>query len=208
MILSQAASHHPGIDLQAYDQSWYQRGRGTLIVILWDLVQIFLIHPSPHACYSWRRFLYRVFGASIGEHVLLRKSVTCNYPWRLSIGKNSWVGDEATLYCLQQVTIGENVVISQQSYLCSGTHDHRDPHFGLIVKPIVVEDGAWIALGALVMPGVTVREGALIGARAVLTKDALPWTIYQGLPAHPVGQRILEMPDRASAEHASSIGHR
>ncbi len=201
---SHAAISHPGIDLHAYDQSWYRRGRGAFIVILWDLVQTFLIHPSPHPFYAWRRFWYRVFGATIGENVLLRKSVHCNYPWRLSIGKNSWIGDEATLYCLQYVHIGENVVISQQSYLCSGTHDHRDPHFGLIVKPIVIEDGAWVALGALVMPGVTVHAGALVGARAVLTKDALAWTIYQGLPAHSVGQRILDMSPHDHAEHASS----
>jgi putative colanic acid biosynthesis acetyltransferase WcaF len=200
MLLSQAGPGNAGIDLLSYDQSWYHRGRGALVIILWDLVQAFLIRPSPHPFYGWRRFWYRIFGASIGENVLLRNSVKCNYPWRLSIGRNSWIGDEATLYCLQHVHIGENAVISQQSYLCSGTHNHRDPHFGLIVKPIVVEDGAWVALGALVMPGVTVGAGALVGARAVLTKDAQPWTIYQGLPAHPAGQRILDMSEHAHGE--------
>lgn len=207
MIISHADFAHPGIDLHAYDQSWYRRGRGAVIVILWDIVQSFLLHPSPHPFYAWRRFWYRAFGATIGQNVLLRNSVRCNYPWRLTIGNNSWVGDEATLYCLHSVNIGENVVISQQAYLCSGTHNHRDPHFGLIVRPIVVEDGAWVALGALVMPGVTVHAGALIGARAVLTKDAQPWTIYQGLPAHPVGQRILEMPDRPDGDHVQISGH-
>jgi putative colanic acid biosynthesis acetyltransferase WcaF len=205
MILSPADSRNPAVDLHAYDQSWYRRGRGALIVVLWDLVQSFLIQPSPHPFYAWRRFWYRVFGATIGENVLLRKSVRCNYPWKLSIGHNSWIGDEATLYCLQHIHIGENVVISQQSYLCSGTHDHRDPHFGLIVRPIVIEDGAWVALGALVMPGITVGAGALIGARAVLTKNALPWTIYQGLPAHSVGQRILNLREHHELPHTPSL---
>jgi putative colanic acid biosynthesis acetyltransferase WcaF len=195
----------PGVNLNAYDQSWYKRGRDSAIVVLWELVQTFLIRPSPHPLYAWRNFWYRLFGAKLGEKVLLRNTVTCNYPWRLAIGNNSWVGDEVTLYCLECIRIGDNVVISQQAYLCTGTHDHRDPRFGLEVRPVIIEAGAWIGLGALIMPGVTIGEGALIGARAVLTHDALPWTIYHGMPARPVGQRILRMEFGMSEGPAASL---
>lgn len=179
------------IDLGGYDQSHYSRGRSALVVIAWDLVQSWLIRTSPHPCYGWRRFWYRLFGARIGRQVLIRNSVLCNYPWRLTIGDRSWIGDQATLYCLGNIAIGSDAVVSQQAYLCTGTHDHASPHFTLIVKPITIHAGAWVALGALVMPGVTVGEGALIGARAVLTRDAQAWTVYQGVPARPCGPRTL-----------------
>lgn len=180
-----------GVRLDLYDQSHYNRGRPNWVVVVWDLVQQLLIHSSPHPCFAWRRFWYRRFGATIGHDVRIRKSVRCNYPWKLKIGDHAWIGDEVTLYTLDHIEIGAHAVVSQQAYLCTGSHDHCDPAFGLIVKPIIVGRGAWIALGALIMPGVHVGDGALIAARAVVTKDALPWTIYRGAPAVASGMREL-----------------
>ena len=197
------------IDL--YDQSFYSRGRPAWVVILWDVVQQILIHPSPHPCYGWRRFWYRCFGAHIGRGVLIRKSVSCNYPWKLTIGDYSWIGDGATLYALAEIEIGAHAVVSQQAYLCTGAHDHRDPCFGLIVKPVRVGSSAWVALGALVLPGVSIGEGALIAARAVVTRDAAAWMVHCGSPAVATGPRQLRDSDSAEehleveAEHALSI---
>lgn len=188
----------PRVHLDSYDQSWYSRGRSPLVIFLWQLVQAVLVQWSPQPCYGWRRFLYRSFGARIGAGVLIRGSVSCNYPWKLSIGDHSWIGEGATLYCLDRIDIADHVVISQQSYLCTGSHDHRDPAFGLVTKPITIAHGAWIALGAVVMPGVTVGEGALIGARAVLTRDAQPWTVYLGSPAVAAGPRTLRSVEGAA----------
>jgi len=183
------------LHLDRYDQSWFSRGRSNLVVVLWDLVQTFLIHPSPHPAYAWRRFWYRLFGAKLGHKVLIRKSVRCNYPWKVAIGDHSMIGDEAWLYALEHITIADHVVISQQAYLCTGSHDITDPTFKLKVAPITIQHGAWVALGALIMPGVTIGAGAVVGARAILTKDAAPWTVHVGQPAKPVGPRILrELP--------------
>ena len=198
-------SVQPRIDLRSYDQSWYQRGRAMVVVAIWDLVQTFLIHPSPHGLFAWRRFLYRMFGAKIGHGVRMRKSVSCNYPWKLSIGAHSWIGDEVNLYCLDRISIGENVVISQQSYICTGSHDPTDPAFGLETSPVQIKDGAWVAVGALVMPGLTIGEGALVGARAVLTRDALPWTVYLGCPAKPKGERKLQARPAPTPSRRSAI---
>jgi putative colanic acid biosynthesis acetyltransferase WcaF len=207
----ESVSIQPRIDLRAYDQSWYQRGRTMLVVAVWDLMQTFLIHLSPHGMFAWRRLLYRLFGAKIGNNVRMRKSVTCNYPWKLSIGDNSWIGDEVNLYCLERISIGANVVVSQQAYICTGSHDPTDPAFGLKVNPVQIKDGAWLAVGALVMPGLIIGEGALIGARAVLTKDAKPWTVYMGCPARPAGERKLQAqpvqsPSRRSPQVPIGIG--
>jgi putative colanic acid biosynthesis acetyltransferase WcaF len=179
------------IALDRYDQSWFKRGRNAVVVLLWDVVQAICIHGSLHPMYGWRRFWYRLFGAQIGAGVRIRRTVNCTYPWKLAIGEHSWIGDQATLYCLECITIASHVVISQQAYLCTGSHDSSDPHFGLIVKPIRIDHGAWVALGALVMPGIHIGEGAVIAARAVLTHDALPWTIYAGAPAKPCSERNL-----------------
>ncbi len=185
------AVHSAEIDLGAYDQSGYDRGRGPVVCMLWDMVQTLLIAPSPHCFFGWRRFWYRLFGATIGKGVLIRKSVKCNYPWKLTIGDRCWIGDEATLYTLDQITLESDVVVSQQAYLCTGSHDPSDPAFGLRTAPITVRRGAWIALGALVMPGISIGNGALIGARAVLTHDAAERTIYTGSPARARGHREI-----------------
>lgn len=179
------------IHLDLYTQSGYNRGRSLLVVTLWDLVQTFLIHLSPHGMYGWRRMLYRLFGAKVGRNVLIRKSARCNYPWKITIGNNSWIGDEAWLYALERITIGNNVVISQQAYLCTGSHDIEDPKFGLRTSPITIEDGSWVALGALILPGVTIAAGSVVAARSVLTKSTKPWTIYCGVPAIAVRHRPL-----------------
>lgn len=185
---------HKRIDLSAYDQSWFSRGRSAFIVVAWELIQFFLIRPSPNFLYGWRRFWYRVFGAHVGKGVKIRKTVECVYPWRLSIGSWSMVGDHATLYTLDTITIGDSAVVSQFAYLCTGTHDVCDPAFGLRTTPIKVGNGAWVCLGATLMPGVSVGEGAVVGARALVTHDVPPWKIAVGIPAAVTGSRSVGEP--------------
>ncbi len=181
----------PRVDLSRYDQSWFSRGRSNLIVGIWDLFQTFFIHPSPHSFHAYRRWCYLLFGAKVGPGTHICATVKCNYPWKLTLGSHVWIGEEATLYALDHITIEDNAVVSQQAYLCTGAHDPSDPHFGLIVKPIIVRHSAWIALGAVVLPGVEVKAGALLAARTVLTKDAEAWTVYAGVPAKAIGRREL-----------------
>lgn len=191
MTVATAEPPAVSVDLSRYDQSWYRRGRSGWLVVLWDFVQSTLIHGSLHPMYAWRRFWFRLFGARIGRGVKIRRSVVCTYPWNLRVGDNAWIGDQATLFTAAPIDIGESAVVSQQAYLCTGTHDIRDPAFGLVVEPVTIGRGAWVALGALVMPGVKVGDGAVVGARAILTRDAEPWSIYVGHPAVRKGPRRL-----------------
>ncbi len=89
------------------------------------------------------------------------------------------------------ISLGERVVVSQRAHLCAGTHDVRDPNFQLVARPIRIGDQAWVAAEAFVGPGVSVGEGCVIGARAVLMRDAEPWTIYAGNPATPIKKRVM-----------------
>jgi putative colanic acid biosynthesis acetyltransferase WcaF len=152
-------------------------------VQLWWLVQSLFLNTSPQSFYGWRRLLLRGFGAHIGKNVLIRPSVRVTYPWKVSIGDNSWIGDNVELYSLGAITIGDNVVVSQGSYLCAGTHDYTDPAFPIQQFPIVVEPEAWIASQVFVGPGVTVGRGAVVGVRSLVLKDVPGGMVVAGHPA-------------------------
>lgn len=166
------------------------RGRSGAVVQLWWLVQATLFRASPQFMYGWRNGLLRLFGAKIGKGVIVRPTVRVTYPWKLTIGDHSWVGDFVELYTLGEIRIGQNAVVSQHSYLCTGSHDFRAPAFDIYAKPIVVEDEAWVAAGVFVHPGVTVARGSVVAARSVLSRDTEALTIWAGSPASKVAERL------------------
>ena len=165
------------------------RGRSAATVQIWWIVQAALIHTSPQILYPWRRLVLRLFGARIGRDVKIRPSVRVTYPWKLEIGDHSWVGDNVELYSLGAIRIGRNAVVSQGCYLCAGTHDHRDPAFPIIDRPVVVEDQAWVAAQTFGGPGVTIGSGAVVGARSVVLSDVPPGMLAAGHPATVRGRR-------------------
>jgi putative colanic acid biosynthesis acetyltransferase WcaF len=178
-------------DLQKFKQPSNFRGRSAVVVQLWWLVQGSLFAWSPQFMYGWRRFLLRLFGARVGSHVLIRPSVRFTYPWKVAIGDNSWIGDEVTLYSLGEINIGKNVVISQKSYLCTGSHDFESPSFDIYAKPICIEDEVWLATDVFVSPGVTIGKGAVVGARSTVLNDLPGGMVCFGHPAKAVSQRVV-----------------
>lgn len=178
-------------DLRRFQLPDQFRGRPAVVVQLWWLVQAILFHPSPQILYGWRCFLLRIFGAKIGRNVLIRPSVTITYPWKVSIGDYSWIGDEVVLYSLSEITIGNHAVISQRSYLCAASHDYTHPTFDMLAGPIQVCDQAWIAADVFVAPGVTIQEGCLVGARSSVFHDLPAGMICFGNPAAPVKPRPI-----------------
>jgi len=172
------------------------RGRSAFVVQLWWLVQSTFFAGSPQFLYGWRRFLLRLFGAKIGKSVLIRPSARITYPWKLNIGNYSWVGDEVELYNLGEITIEANAVISQRSYLCTGSHDTTKPTFDIYAKPITVQEQAWVASDVFIAPGITIGRGAVIGARSTVLEDMPAGMICYGYPARPVKPREMK-PEQA-----------
>ncbi len=121
--------------------------------------------------------LLRVFGAEIGSGVVIKHRVRIHWPWKLTIGNDSWIGENAYILNLEPVTIGHDVCVSQEAMLCTGSHDHRSPTFEFDNAPIRIEDGAWIATRATVLRGCTVGRGAIVGASALVTENVAPDSI-------------------------------
>jgi putative colanic acid biosynthesis acetyltransferase WcaF len=143
--------------------------------------------------YGWRRWLLRLFGARIGKNAIIRPSVKIPYPWKLTIGEDCHIGDEVNLYTYGEIEIGDCAVISQRSYICTGSHDYTSPTFDLISKKIVIESEAWVATDVFVAPGVTIGQGAVVGARSSVFHDVPPGTIVVGTPARVVGERKMQV---------------
>jgi len=158
--------------------------------VLWTLVQPFF-RFSPRPCFGWRRFLLRCFGAKIGRSVHVYPSATIYFPWNLEARDESAIGEQAFIYNLGRVTIGPRVTISHRAHLCAGTHDHSKRDFPLLRPPIVIGSEAWICADAFVGPGVTIGEGAIVGARAVAMKDVNPWSVVVGNPARESRKREI-----------------
>lgn len=174
----------------------------------WALTQATLFRLSFHTWYGWRRMLLRAFGASIAPGCNIRRTVTIECPWNLRMGAGSSVGDHAIVYCLGPVMIGRRVSISQYAHLCAGSHDYTRPDMPLLRPPITIQDDVWIAAEAFVGPGVTVGEGAVLGARGCAMRDLEPWTVYAGNPAAAMKARPQweQSSDEASASHTSHAG--
>lgn len=165
------------------------RGRSALTVQLWWIVQATLFSCSPQVLFGWRRFLLRLFGAKIGARVLIRPSVRITYPWKLTIDDYAWVGDHVELYTLGEIKIGRSAVVSQRSYLCTGSHDYLSEVFDIYSKPIEIGAEAWIATDVFIHPGVTIGLGAVVGARSTVTEDIPEGMICVGNPARVIRSR-------------------
>lgn len=160
-------------DLAAFTGAGYDIGRGRLTQALWLAVSgtVFVRWWCPARV---RVAILRAFGASIGEGVLIRHRVRIHWPWKLTVGSGSWIGEGAWLLNLEPITIGADVCISQEVLLCTGSHDRHSPTFEFDNVPIVIEDGAWVAARATVLRGVTVGARATVAATALVVDDVRP----------------------------------
>ncbi len=147
---------------------------------------------TPRPFFGLRRLLLILFGAHIGRDVHIYPSAIVYFPWNLSVGDESAIGEHAFIYNLGPLVIGKRVTISQRAHLCGGSHDHSDPEMPLLKTPIQIGDDAWICADAFVGPGVSIGNGAVVGARAVVTRDLDPWEIVAGNPAITIKKRTIK----------------
>lgn len=134
--------------------------------------------------------ILRLFGARIGKHVHIHPTVKIWAPWNLYIGDYVGIGDGVNLYCMDKISVDDYAVISQGAHLCAGSHDFNRRNFQLITAPISIGSRAWICADAFVGIGVSIAEGVVVGARAVVSKSIDEgWTVWGGIPSRKIGVR-------------------
>jgi len=150
---------------------------------IWTVLEPLFFSLSPRLFYSWRNTLLRIMGAKIGKGVKIYPSARIMYPWLLQIGDRTTISWQVKVYNLGFSTIGSYTMISQYSHLCGGTHDYKSKEFDLLRTGFHIGNHVWIAADAFIGPGVTVNDGAVVAARAVVVKDVDAGTVVGGNPA-------------------------
>ncbi|XGV97104.1 MAG: WcaF family extracellular polysaccharide biosynthesis acetyltransferase [Leptolyngbya sp. BL-A-14] len=191
--------------LHLYSPSSYSPGAPYWKQLLWYFLGAPFVKSSWLPISSLKVFILRFFGAQIGQGVRIKPGVSIKFPWRLVVGDHVWIGENAWIDNLALVHLESNVCLSQKVYLCTGNHDWSDPAFQLKIAPIHIKEGSWIAAGAIVGPGVTVEQGAVLTLGGVALRSLSAMTIYTGNPAQPVKARVLRVHQTKPSEQMEML---
>ena len=194
------------IDLSKYHNALSRRHQ--VIRLLWTITWAILARPLPRSVGTpWKRLLLRAFGAKLHPTAVVYSSARVYYPANLVMEQYSCLASDVDCYNVAPIRIGANTTISQGAYLCTASHDISDPLNTLITAPIVIEDQAWVAADAFIGMGVTVGQGAVVGARAAVFKNVEPWTVVGGNPAKYIKMRKLKNINGGGKSLVSSINN-
>lgn len=160
--------------------------------VIWGAVASTIFRFSPRLCYGWRRFLLRLFGAKIGVNVRISPTANIWAPWNLNVGNEVSIAGDVDCYCVAPISIGDYATVSQYSFLCTASHDISSRTMKLTSAPITIHAKSWVCASAFLSPGVTIGEGSVVGARAVVTKSTKEWTVVAGNPASVIRHRTID----------------
>ena len=159
--------------------------------------------PSYAVRYAWYR---RVLGMRIGAGSALLMDLYIYVRGRartgrsgITIGRMTIINQQCCLDGRGGLAIGNYVSISPGVWILTDRHDMHDPRFREVLAPVTVGDHVWIGSRALILPGVTLGEGAVVAAGAVVTGDVEPYTVVGGVPARPIGTRSRTLKPRTQA---------
>lgn len=172
-----------------YGCNYKEEKEHRLLRVLWAVINATLFRVTP--TFKLRIAWLKLFGAKLRWNHKIYPSATIFSPWNLLITTGSVIGPRVEIYNKAKVSLGTGVVISQDSYICTASHDVSSPTMTLVIKPIVIEDNVWVAARSIVLPGVTLHTASVIGAGSVVTKDVDAWTVVGGNPAKIVKKREL-----------------
>lgn len=165
--------------------------RNRFMRVIWNFAWVLFFRFSTNLFPGWRVFILRCFGARIGKHCHIYPKVKIWAPWNLELHDHACLADNVTCYSQAKITLLERAIVSQGAHLCTGSHDYNDPDFPLYAVPIVIGKDAWVCAEAFVGPGVTIGEGAVLGARSVTFTDLQAWHVYTGNPAQVAKKRKI-----------------
>lgn len=181
-----------GTRLDRFDNTSISKGAGTFKQLIWLIINAFFLKSPWLPFMRPKLFLLKIFGAELGSNIIIKPGVSIKFPWKLKIGDHVWLGENCWIDNLDWVVIGNHVCISQGALLLTGNHDYTVSSFDYRNGAICLEDGVWIGAKAVVCPGVTCHEHAVLAVGSIATKDLETYTIYQGNPAGPVRERKMQ----------------
>ncbi len=180
-------------DLSKYNNDWFNEGAGVVKRTMWYFVNVLFFINTLNPISSIKVLLLRMFGAQVGKGVVIKPGVNIKYPWKLTIGDYTWIGEKVWIDSLDSVVIGSNCCLSQGALLLNGNHNYKKITFDLMVSPINLEDGVWIGAYSVVAGGVTCHSHSVLAVQSVASANMDAYSIYRGNPAVKVKERVLEL---------------
>lgn len=167
----------------------FSRGRSIYVFAAWYLTKrIFFLTSIPWPS-CLKASILRKFGATVGSGSRIKPRVNIHFPWKLVLGSNVWIGEEVVILDFEPITIGSNVCLSQQVFLCSGSHNFRVPSFAYRNAPISIGDGVWLQARVFVCPGVNIGAECVVYSASFVKDNLLANHVYGGNPAMDIGLR-------------------
>lgn len=161
-------SRAPG-ERTAWDQpSWK--------VYLWAIFELLFVTNPWQISSGLRIRVLRAFGAKIGNGVIFRPRTRVKFPWKLSIGDRSWIGEGVWFHNQDNISIGSDAVVSQETFLTTGSH-HLRSDMRLLTSPVRVDDGAWVTARCVILGGAHIGRSAVVAPLAVVSGEIKPGVI-------------------------------
>jgi len=178
------------VDLSKFKpENGLNRGRSLVIELCWYLTKmVFFLTAFPWPS-GIKNIILRSYGAKVGKGVIIKPRVNIHFPWKLNIGNHSWIGEEVFILNFEPIRIGDNVCISQRSFLCGGNHDYKDSTFKYRNGPIIIEDEVWVGAQTFIAPNVKIEKGTVLTAGSIVYDSQPPNLICSGNPCKPKKNR-------------------
>ena len=184
-----------------YDSDWWSKQnyfdsisyKTKLLRLLWVVTWNLFVRWMPYFIgNNWRVLLLNLFGLKHNGHFRIYPTANVWAPWNVEMESGVAIDDHVNLYSVAKIAIGAKVAISRETFICTASHDITYPNRPLVTAPINICDGVWIGARAIILPGITIGEGAVVAAGSVVTKDVEPWNVVGGNPAKFIKKRVLK----------------
>lgn len=165
---------------------------GKAYRLIWTITWSICCKWLPRSMGSeWKRFILNIFGAKIERGAIVYSGAKIYCPYNLIMKRGSCIDMGVNCYNVSTIMLEENAVVSQGAFLCTASHDYTDSRHPLIGSPITLCKHSWVAAQAFIGLGVTIGEGAVVGARSAVFSNVEPWSVVGGNPANIIKNRVI-----------------
>ncbi|POH74903.1 acetyltransferase [Arthrobacter glacialis] len=177
----------PVIDLSKAPGEHAAWDKPKIVIYMWAIAEILFVTNAWQISSGLRVRVLRLFGAKIGYGVIFRPRTRVKFPWKLHVGDRSWIGEGVWIHNQDFVHIGADVVVSQDTFITTGSHAYRKD-MRLVTRPVRVEDGVWITAKCIVLGGTIIGTSTLIRPGTVVSGE-IPANLVLDV-ANPAGSPV------------------